>query len=47
VSAAVVATATGFLLELDEPAEAVAPGQVAVVYDEDVVVGAGVIRHAT
>ena len=33
----------GFALELDEPAEAVAPGQVAVLYDGDAVVGAGVI----
>jgi tRNA-uridine 2-sulfurtransferase len=31
------------VLELEEPAEAVAPGQVAVLYDEDAVVGAGVI----
>ena len=34
----------GFELELDEPAHGVARGQVAVVYDGDVVVGAGVIR---
>jgi tRNA-specific 2-thiouridylase len=33
----------GFELELDEPVEAVAPGQVAVLYDDDAVVGAGVI----
>ena len=37
----------GFVLELDEPVEAVAPGQVAVLYDDDVVVGAGMIRTAT
>jgi len=34
----------GFALELDERVEAVAPGQVAVLYDDGVVVGAGVIR---
>jgi tRNA-uridine 2-sulfurtransferase len=34
----------GFRLELDEPAYAVAPGQAAVLYDGDVVVGAGLIR---
>jgi tRNA-specific 2-thiouridylase len=39
-------TSEGFELELDEPAHGVAPGQVAVVYDGDVVVGAGVIRRA-
>jgi tRNA-specific 2-thiouridylase len=33
----------GFRLELEEPAYGVAPGQAAVLYDEDVVVGAGVI----
>ena len=37
----------GFSLELAEPVEAVAPGQVAVLYDGDVVVGAGVIERAT
>jgi tRNA U34 2-thiouridine synthase MnmA/TrmU len=31
------------VLELEEPAEAVARGQVAVLYDDDAVVGAGVI----
>jgi tRNA-specific 2-thiouridylase len=35
----------GFVLELDEPVEAVAPGQVAVLYDHDAVVGAGVIQR--
>ncbi|HEY7179287.1 MAG TPA: tRNA 2-thiouridine(34) synthase MnmA [Gaiella sp.] len=35
----------GFWLELDEPAEAVAPGQVAVLYDDDAVVGAGLVRQ--
>jgi trans-aconitate 2-methyltransferase len=33
-------------LELDEPVDAVAPGQVAVLYDDDAVVGAGVIESA-
>jgi tRNA-specific 2-thiouridylase len=33
----------GFRLEFDEPAYGVAPGQAAVLYDEDVVVGAGLI----
>jgi tRNA-specific 2-thiouridylase len=33
----------GFALELDEPAYGVAPGQAAVLYDEDAVVGAGLI----
>jgi tRNA-uridine 2-sulfurtransferase len=44
VAAAVEPIEGGFALELDEPAEAVAPGQVAVLYDGDAVVGAGVIR---
>ena len=47
VRARVDETAEGFSLELVEPAEAVAPGQVAVLYDDDVVVGAGVIERAT
>ena len=33
----------GFALDLDEPVEGVAPGQVAVLYDGDAVVGAGTI----
>ncbi|HEX7311145.1 MAG TPA: tRNA 2-thiouridine(34) synthase MnmA [Gaiellaceae bacterium] len=33
----------GFLLELDEPAYGVAPGQAAVLYDDGVVVGAGLV----
>ena len=33
----------GLVLELDEPAYGVAPGQAAVLYDGDVVVGAGLI----
>ena len=34
----------GFRLELDQPAYGVAPGQAAVLYEDDVVVGAGVIQ---
>jgi tRNA-uridine 2-sulfurtransferase len=36
----------GFTLDLDEPAHAVAPGQVAALYDGDAVVGAGVVTAA-
>ncbi len=43
VPAAVVPADDGFVLELDEPAYGVARGQFAVVYDDDVVVGAGAI----
>jgi tRNA-specific 2-thiouridylase len=43
VPAAVRATADGFSLALAEPAYGVAGGQYAVVYDDDAVVGAGVI----
>jgi tRNA-specific 2-thiouridylase len=43
VRAAVTAANGGFSLQLEEPAYAVARGQVAVVYADDVVVGAGVI----
>jgi tRNA-specific 2-thiouridylase len=43
VGAAVEATARGFRLELDEPAFGVAPGQAAVLYDRDAVVGYGLI----
>jgi tRNA-uridine 2-sulfurtransferase len=43
VPAAVRATADGFALTLAEPAYGVAGGQYAVVYDDDAVVGAGVI----
>ena len=46
VSAAVEPTASGFTLQLDEPAYGVAPGQAAVLYDGDVVVGAGLITRA-
>jgi tRNA-specific 2-thiouridylase len=47
VGATVLPADQGFVLELDEPVEAVAPGQVAVLYDDDVVVGAGMIQSAT
>jgi tRNA-uridine 2-sulfurtransferase len=47
VVADVTPTDEGFSLELAEPVEAVAPGQVAVLYDEGVVVGAGVIGGGT
>ena len=43
-AASVTATNGGFALELDEPAYGVARGQAAVVYDDDVVVGAGSSR---
>ena len=43
VGATVVPTDGGFRLELDEPAFAVAAGQAAVLYENDVVVGSGVI----
>ena len=46
-AARVTATEGGFALELAEPVEAVAPGQVAVLYDRGVIVGAGVIAGAT
>jgi tRNA-uridine 2-sulfurtransferase len=44
--ASVTATVDGFAVELDEPAYGVARGQVAVVYEDDAVVGAGVITDA-
>jgi tRNA-specific 2-thiouridylase len=43
VPAAVVPADDGFVLQLHEPAYGVARGQFAVVYDDDVVVGAGAI----
>ena len=43
VCAEVTPTESGFRLRLDEPAYGVAPGQAAVLYDGDVVVGAGTI----
>jgi tRNA-specific 2-thiouridylase len=47
VAAAVEPTASGFRLRLDEPAYGVAPGQAAVLYDGDVVVGSGLVTSAT
>jgi tRNA-uridine 2-sulfurtransferase len=46
VAAAVDETESGFRLRLDEPAYGVAPGQAAVLYDGDAVVGAGTIASA-
>ncbi|MEA2746744.1 MAG: tRNA-uridine 2-sulfurtransferase, partial [Myxococcales bacterium] len=43
VPAAVSATASGFDLQLDEPAYGVAPGQAAVLYEGDAVVGCGLV----
>ncbi len=43
ISASIDETESGFAVELDEPAFGVATGQVAVLYDEDAVTGAGVI----
>jgi len=47
VPALVEPTTDGFSLTLEEPASAVAPGQVAVLYADDAIVGAGVIVTAT
>jgi tRNA-specific 2-thiouridylase len=47
VGARVDSTDDGFALTLDQPVDAVAPGQVAVLYDDDVVVGSGVITGVT
>jgi len=48
VPACVEPVADGFALELDEPAFAVAPGQIAALYDEDgAIVGAGTIVSAS
>ena len=38
-------TASGFRLELDRPVYGVAPGQTAVLYEGDAVVGAGLIQR--
>jgi tRNA-specific 2-thiouridylase len=46
VGASVEPTSRGFRLALDEPAYGVAPGQTAVLYDSDAVVGAGTILAA-
>ncbi|MGH2977929.1 MAG: tRNA 2-thiouridine(34) synthase MnmA [Gaiellaceae bacterium] len=45
-AANIVRTARGFRLELDEPAYGVAPGQTAVLYDRDAVVGCGTVTSA-
>jgi tRNA-uridine 2-sulfurtransferase len=47
VGAVVEATARGFRLSLEEPAYGVARGQAAVLYDGDVVVGAGLVTAST
>jgi len=46
VAASVRPTARGFRLELDEPAYGVAPGQTAVLYEGDAVVGCGTVTSA-
>jgi tRNA-uridine 2-sulfurtransferase len=46
VAASVEQTASGFRLQLDEPAYGVARGQAAVLYDGDVVVGSGLVTSA-
>jgi tRNA-specific 2-thiouridylase len=46
VGASVTRTDGGFRLRLDQPAYGVAPGQAAVLYDRDAVVGAGTIEPA-
>ena len=45
-AANVLVTSRGFALELDEPAYGVARGQVAALYDGDVVVGAGIVTSS-
>jgi tRNA-specific 2-thiouridylase len=45
IGAEVEETERGFRLRLDAPAFGVAPGQAAVVYEDDVVVGAGLVRR--
>ena len=44
VAADVRKTDVGFELELDEPAYGVAPGQAAVLYEGDAVVGCGLVQ---
>jgi tRNA-specific 2-thiouridylase len=46
VPAGVACTAHGFELELDEPSYGVAPGQAAVLYEGDAVVGCGLVSSA-
>jgi tRNA-specific 2-thiouridylase len=43
VPARVEPTASGFRLQLEQPAYAVARGQAAVLYEDDVVVGSGMV----
>lgn len=45
--ARVTVSASGFTLDLDEPAFGVARGQTAVVYEDEVVVGSGTITHTS
>ena len=45
VSAEVEETSDGFRVWFDEPMDAVAPGQVAALYVDDAIVGAGVITE--
>jgi tRNA-specific 2-thiouridylase len=46
LQARVEPTGTGFRLHLDEPAYGVAPGQAAVLYEDDAVVGYGLLTSA-
>ena len=45
--ARVTPTATGFTLELAQPAYGVAPGQIAALYADGAVVGCGVVSSAS
>jgi tRNA-specific 2-thiouridylase len=45
VGAAIEPTPRGFRLDLDEPAYGIAPGQTAVLYEDDAVVGCGLISR--
>jgi tRNA-uridine 2-sulfurtransferase len=47
VRAQVSRSDAGFILDLEEPSHAVAPGQVAALYDDDAVVGAGVVTDVS
>jgi tRNA-specific 2-thiouridylase len=47
VSGAITGSSRGFRVSLDEPAYGVAPGQAAVLYDGDVIVGAGLVASAS
>jgi tRNA-specific 2-thiouridylase len=46
IGADVEPTARGFVLHLDEPAYGVAPGQTAVLYEDDAVVGCGLVSSS-